>query len=60
MSELREIAVMHVARELARSSSDPSTWFNKTLEKMDEAREKINAMSNLEFLDLLGEIQNER
>lgn len=53
-SNLREACIDLVARELSRPGPR-ELWTQRWREKRPEAEEKINAMSNLELLDILNE-----
>ncbi|QJD54345.1 hypothetical protein [Aminobacter phage Erebus] len=63
MIDLRKICVNKVAREIARPRVQHNegwrAWPAKTREAIPEAEEKINAMTNLELLDVIAEALNE-
>lgn len=59
MADFRKICVNNVAREIARPRVQGTdgwhAWPEKTREAISEAEEKINAMTNLELLDVIAE-----
>lgn len=61
-STLRAACEFHVAREIARPlcGNELSAWIQLTEKSLPQAGEKINAMSNMELLDLIATVVAER
>lgn len=59
-SSLRQQCIRAVAREIARprvvKEGGWQAWPNETEKAIPEAEAKINAMSNLELLDIIWEV----
>jgi hypothetical protein len=61
MRDLKLHCIHHVAKEIARLrvKGDAGEWPSLTTLAMPEAIEKINAMSNIELLDLISAVENQ-
>ena len=63
MTKFKDAAVHLVAREIARprvrSGDGWRAWPEETRKAQSEAEEKINAMTNLELLEVIGNVLND-
>jgi len=53
---MKDDAIHYIAMNLARHRKTGKNWRSETIKAYPEAEEKINAMSNIELLELLGDL----